>query len=154
MNNRRIIQVVMSTLTLLLTCFLGVSQAAEILVNSDIIDQAMDVVGQKYEDSAVAQEEITRLQNSASSTFEEFKRANDNLESLSNRVWRYHSFGYKIKQPSFYRLIKLSLKQFKFLMQRFLENLIKLNFYYIYISLQIFLKFISLELKNYLSNKK
>lgn len=82
MNNRRIIQVGMSTLTLLLTCFLGVSQAAEILVNSDIIDQAMDVVGQKYEDSAVAQEEITRLQNSASSTFEEFKRANDNLESL------------------------------------------------------------------------
>ena len=78
----------------------------------------------------------------------------DNLESLSNRVWRYHSFGYKIKQPSFYRFVKLSLKQFKFLMQRFLENLIKLNFYYIYISFQIFLKFISLELKNYLSNKK
>ena len=78
----------------------------------------------------------------------------DNLESLSNRVWRYHSFGYKIKQPSFYRFVKLSLKQFKFLMQRFLENLIKLNFYYIYISLKIFLKFISLELKNYLSNKK
>ncbi len=78
----------------------------------------------------------------------------DNLESLSNRVWRYHSFGYKIKQPSFYRFLKLSLKQFKFLLQRFLENLIKLNFYYIYISFQIFLKFISLELKNYLSNKK
>lgn len=78
----------------------------------------------------------------------------DNLESLSNRIWRYHSFGYKIKQPSFYRFIKLSLKQFKFLFQRFLENLLKFNFYFIYISLQIFLKFISLELKNYLKNKK
>jgi len=78
----------------------------------------------------------------------------DNLESLSNRVWRYHSFGYKIKQPSFYRFIKLSLKQFKFLFQRLLENLLRLNFYFIYVSFQIFLKFISLELKNYLKNKK
>ncbi len=77
----------------------------------------------------------------------------DNLESLSNRVWRYHSFGYKIKQPSFNRLIKLSLKQFKFLFQRILGNLIKFNFYFVYISLQIFLKFIALEFKNYLNNK-
>ena len=78
----------------------------------------------------------------------------DNLESLSNRIWRYHSFGYKIKKPSFYRFIKLSLKQFKFLFQRILENLFKFNFYFIFISLKIFLKFISLEFKNYLSNKK
>ena len=47
----------------------------------------------------------------------------DDLESLSNRVWRYHSFGYKLKKPSFYRFIKLSLKQLKFLFQRILENL-------------------------------
>jgi len=67
---------------LLMTFVFGASQAAEILVNSDIIDQAMDVVAQKYEASAASQEEITRLQNEASSTFEEFKRANDNLESL------------------------------------------------------------------------
>ena len=78
----------------------------------------------------------------------------DNLESLSNRVWRYHSFGYKIKKPSFYRFIKLSLKQFKFLFQRILENLFKFNFFFIFISLKIFLKFLSLEFKNYLSNKK
>ena len=68
-----------------------------------------------------------------------------NLESLSERVWRYHSYGYKIKKPSFYRFIKLSLKQFKFLLQRFFGNLLKFNLYFIYISLQIFLKFISLE---------
>jgi len=78
----------------------------------------------------------------------------DDLESLSNRVWRYHSFGYKIKKPSFYRFIKLSLKQFKFLFQRILENLFKFNFFFIFISLKIFLKFLSLEFKNYLSNKK
>jgi len=82
MNNRRITQMGMSTLALLMSCFLGVAQAAEILVNSDVIDQAMDVVAQKYENSAAVQEEITRLQNDASSAFEEFKRANDNLESL------------------------------------------------------------------------
>ena len=82
MNNRRITQMGMSTLALLMSCFLGVAQAAEILVNSDVIDQAMDVVAQKYENSAAVQEEITRLQNDASSALESFKRANDNLESL------------------------------------------------------------------------
>ena len=101
MNNRRITQMGMSTLTALMSCFLGVAQAAEnlinsdvidqamdvvaqkeILINSDVIDQAMDVVAQKYEDSAAVQEDITRLQNNASQAFEEFKRANDNLESL------------------------------------------------------------------------
>ena len=69
-------------IALLVSCFLGTTQAAEILVNSDVIDQAMDVVSQKFQASAEAQEEITRLQNEAGSTFEEFKRANDNLESL------------------------------------------------------------------------
>ena len=51
---------------LLVSCFFGTAQAAEILVNSDLIDQAMDVVSQKYQASAEAQEEITRLQNEAS----------------------------------------------------------------------------------------
>lgn len=82
MNNRRITQMGMSTLTVVMSCFLGVAQAAEILVNTDVIDQAMDVVAQKYEESAAVQEEITRLQNDGSQAFEEFKRANDNLESL------------------------------------------------------------------------
>ena len=47
MNNRRITQMGMSTLTALMSCFLGVAQAAENLINSDVIDQAMDVVAQK-----------------------------------------------------------------------------------------------------------
>ena len=53
MNNRRITQMGMSTLIVLMSCFLGVAQAAEILINSDVIDQAMDVVAQKYEESAL-----------------------------------------------------------------------------------------------------
>ncbi|NKB31702.1 MAG: DUF3450 family protein [Pseudomonadales bacterium] len=95
MNNRRITQVGMSALAMLMSCFLGVAQAAEILVNSDVIDQAMDVVAQKYVASAESQEEITRLQNSASSNFEDFKRANDTLETLLvlNAGWRMQISG-------------------------------------------------------------
>ena len=36
---------------------------------------------------------------------------NDDSLSLSNRIWRYHSYGYKVKKPSFYRFIKLIIKQ-------------------------------------------
>jgi archaellum component FlaG (FlaF/FlaG flagellin family) len=82
MKNRRITKMSMSALVLLISSLLGTAQAAEILVDSSILDEAMDVVAEKYSDSAEAQNEITRLANSASSTFEEFKRANDNLESL------------------------------------------------------------------------
>ena len=32
---------------------------------------------------------------------------NDDLETLSKRIWRYHAFGYKMKEPSFLRLFKL-----------------------------------------------
>ena len=56
--------------------------APEILVDSSLIDRAMSAIGEKYRDSAEVQQELTRLADSASSTFEEFKRANDNLESL------------------------------------------------------------------------
>ena len=82
MNNRRNTKVSMSALVLLIFGFLGSAQAAEILVDSSILDSAMDVIGEKYDESAQAQEEINRLANEASSLFEEFKRANDNLESL------------------------------------------------------------------------
>ncbi|MDA8867504.1 glycosyltransferase [Candidatus Pelagibacter sp.] len=74
----------------------------------------------------------------------------DNLESLSNRVWRYHSFGYKIKEISFMRLIKLAVKQLKFFLKRTFHDLINLRFNYIYINFIIFIKFIIFEFKNYL----
>ena len=94
MNNRRITKMSMSALALLTSYLFGAAHAAEaplieepprqatILVDSSVIDRAMDVVADKYSDSAQIQEEISRLANEASSTFEEFKRANDNLESL------------------------------------------------------------------------
>ncbi len=82
MKNRRITNMTMTALALLMSCIMTSAQAAEILVDSSILDQAMDVVGVKNNDSAAAQEEINRLVNSTSSMFEEFKRQNDALEAL------------------------------------------------------------------------
>ena len=49
-----------------------------------------DEVGEKYTASVAAQEEISRLANAASSTYEEFKQINDALESLLvSRPTRY-----------------------------------------------------------------
>ena len=78
---------------------------------------------------------------------------NDNIKTLSRRVWRYHSFGYKIKKPTIYRFIKLTIKQLKFFFQRSISSLFKLNFYFLYINSVILLNFIKLELKNILKEK-
>ncbi len=82
MKNRRLTKVGLSALGLLMTCLMGTAQAAEILVDSSVLDQAMDVIAERNSELASTQEEINRLANSASSTFEEFKRENDNLEAL------------------------------------------------------------------------
>tara|TARA_E500000178_G_scaffold236204_1_gene232600 strand:- start:1288 stop:2139 length:852 start_codon:yes stop_codon:yes gene_type:complete len=78
----------------------------------------------------------------------------DNLDSLSSRVWRYHSFGYKIKKPSIYKTFKLSIKQIKFFFKRSLKNLIKLEFNFIFINFAILIKFILLEHSYYKKFKK
>ena len=74
-----------------------------------------------------------------------FHLQDDNIESLSKRVWRYHSFGYKIKDPSLKKLINLSIKQTKFFFQRFFRSLIKFDFSGIAISFKVFINFIKLE---------
>ena len=51
MNNCRITRLSKLFIALLVSYSVSVSQAAEILVNSDVIDQAMDVVNQKYQAS-------------------------------------------------------------------------------------------------------
>lgn len=82
MKNRRITNMSMTALALLMSCIMVSAQAAEILVDSSILDQAMDVIGVRNSESAETQEEINRLANSTSSTFEVFKRQNDALEAL------------------------------------------------------------------------
>ena len=74
-----------------------------------------------------------------------FHLQDDNIESLSKRVWRYHSFGYKIKEPSLKKWIKLSIKQAKFFLQRFFKSLIKFDLDGIAISFKVFINFIKLE---------
>jgi hypothetical protein len=82
MKNRRITNMSMTALALLMSCIMASAQAAEILVDSSILDQAMDVIGVKNTEAATIQEQINRLANSTSSTFEDFKRQNDALEAL------------------------------------------------------------------------
>ena len=79
---------------------------------------------------------------------------NDSLSSLSNRVWRYHSFGYKIKKISFYRFLKLSIKQINFFIKRSLKDMISLNFNFLIINFRVLINFIYLEIKNVLIRKK
>ena len=78
----------------------------------------------------------------------------DDINTLSNRVWRYHSFGYKTKRPSFYRTFKLSLKQTKFFFQRSFQNLIKFEFNFMFINFAILIKFIVLEHSYYKKLRK
>ena len=60
-ENRHTNRLSMSGLVLLASSLFGAAQAQNILVDSSILDQAMDVLGDKYAESAVAQEEITVL---------------------------------------------------------------------------------------------
>ena len=76
---------------------------------------------------------------------------NDDLNSLSNRVWRYHSFGYKISNPCIKKFFKLIIKQLKILIIRTTRNILNLNFSYFKIYIYIFLKFVYLEFKNTLN---
>ncbi len=77
----------------------------------------------------------------------------DNISSLSKRVWRYHSYGYKIKKPSLKKFVNLSIKQIRFFLFRFFENIFKLEFENIKISFFVLKNFIKLEFENYNSNK-
>ena len=79
---------------------------------------------------------------------------NDDLTSISKRVWRYHSYGYKIKNPSFYRFIKLIIKQFRFFISRSIKNLIKLNFIFIFINFVVLINFIKLEFVRTIKKEK
>ena len=78
---------------------------------------------------------------------------NDDINTLSNRVWRYHSFAYKIKKPSLVKLFKISLKQFNFFVKRSISDLLKFNFKFIWINFNVFIKFIKFELDYLRKNK-
>jgi len=78
MNNRRLYYKVLAPFASLIVA--GATQAAE--VDTSIIDQALNIIDQQNQAAVRSQETITRLSNSTSSLFEEFKVENDNLESM------------------------------------------------------------------------
>jgi cellulose synthase/poly-beta-1,6-N-acetylglucosamine synthase-like glycosyltransferase len=78
---------------------------------------------------------------------------NDTLFSLADRIWRYHSFGYKNTKPSFFRFLKLSIKQIKIFSIRLFKNIFKLNFLYVCIDFYVFISFLYFEIKNIFSKK-
>lgn len=83
-----------------------------------------------------------------------FHLQNDNYLSLAKRVWRYHSYGYKIKKPSAFRAFKLILKQFNFFAKRILQDLVTLKLKYILIDFIVFIYFIFFEIKHTFSYNK
>ncbi len=78
MNNRRFYYKVLAPFASLMVA--GATQAAE--VDTSIIDQALNLIEQQNEAAVASQENVTRLSNSASTLFEEFKLENDNLEAM------------------------------------------------------------------------
>ena len=77
----------------------------------------------------------------------------DNIDTLSTRVWRYHSFGYKIKEPSAKKFINLSIKQMRFFIIRFLKGLIDFDINDIIISFKVFINFVKHEYNLFKKNK-
>lgn len=78
MNNRRLYYKVLAPFASLIVA--GATQAAE--VDTSIIDKALNIIDQQNQAAVSSQETITKLSNSTSTLFEEFKVENDNLESM------------------------------------------------------------------------
>ncbi len=77
----------------------------------------------------------------------------DTIDSLSTRIWRYHSYGYKIKNPSLLKLLKLSLKQLKFFLQRLVNGIFDFDINNIIISFKVFINFVKFEYDSLKKNK-
>ena len=115
---------------------------SQLLTNGEDIDYCNRVrISQKFELRYCSQALSEHLQN-------------DDINSLSNRIWRYHSFAYKIKKPSILKTIKLSIKQLKFFLKRSISDLLKPDLKFIYINFMILINFIKLEHSYYRKNKK
>jgi len=82
MNYRRISSKILAPVVSLAFVMASSTQAAEIMTDTSIIDQALGVIANTNQELAETQVEINRLANAASSTFEQFKQENDNLEAL------------------------------------------------------------------------
>ena len=72
---------------------------------------------------------------------------NDNLSSLSQRYWRHRTYGYKIKKFSFYKFIKITVKELKMLLNRLIKDIKEKKYNLLSLEIIIFIKFILYEFK-------
>ena len=79
---------------------------------------------------------------------------NDNLKTLSARYWRYRTYGYKIKNFSFLKFIKLSIKEVKMTFNRILLDIKKNKYNLLTLEIMIFIKFICYEFNKTFSIKR
>ena len=70
---------------------------------------------------------------------------NDNMNSLSKRYWRYRTYGYKIKSFSYLKLIKLSIKEVKMLLNRIIKDLKYKKYDLLFLEIIIYFKFVMYE---------
>jgi len=82
MNYRRLSSKILAPFASLAIVMVSGTQAAEIMIDTSVIDRALSVLEQQHDELAQTQNQINRLANAASSTFEQFKQENDNLEAL------------------------------------------------------------------------
>jgi len=72
---------------------------------------------------------------------------NDNLKSLSRRYWRHRTYGYKIKKFSYFKFIKITIKEFKMLLNRISKDIKVNKFDLLKLEVIIYIKFILYEFK-------
>lgn len=77
----------------------------------------------------------------------------DNLKTLSMRYWRYRTYGYKIKNFSLIKFIKLSIKEIKMTLNRILIDLKKKKYNLLTLEFKIFARFVNYEFKKTINSR-
>ena len=92
MNNRRIYNRVLAPLALSIASLFSANaiQAADIFIDTTVIDDALEIIQRQHQATAESQEIISELTNQTSTLFAEFKVENNNLEVMTvrNANWR------------------------------------------------------------------
>ncbi len=83
-----------------------------------------------------------------------FHLQTDDINSLSNRYWRYSFYGAGLKKLNFLKLIKLIIRQFKKFFIWSFDDLRKKKIFFVKINLIVSLSFMNLCIKKYISNEK
>ena len=78
----------------------------------------------------------------------------DTIDSLSKRYWCYNYYGAGIKKKSFFKSIKVCIREFKKTISRGFKHLYLGQYKLIQIDFLVLIKYFYLEFKNYIYEKK